>query len=69
MKYSITQDVFNDSPKLLDLSPVICRLRSCDTNLTSDTPANQYQKLKLIQNTVRVQSSLYTMNLGALSAY
>jgi hypothetical protein len=69
MKYSITQDVFNDSPKLLDLSPVICRLRSCDTKLTSATPANQYQKLKLIQNTVRVQSSLYTMNLGALSAY
>jgi hypothetical protein len=45
------------------------RLRSCDTNLTSDTPANQYQRLKIIQNTVRVASSLYTMNLGALNAY
>lgn len=45
------------------------RLRSCDTNLTSNTPANQYQKLKLIQNTVRVPSSLYSMNLGSLSAY
>jgi hypothetical protein len=45
------------------------RLRSCDTNLTSNTPANQYQRLKLIQNTVRVASSLYTMNLGALNAY
>lgn len=45
------------------------RCRSCDTNLTSNTPANQYQRLKLIQNTVRVQSSLYTMNLGSLSAY
>jgi hypothetical protein len=45
------------------------RLRSCDTNLNSNTPANQYQRLKLIQNTVRVASSLYTMNLGSLSAY
>lgn len=45
------------------------RCRNCDTNLTSNTPANQYQRLKLIQNTVRVPSSLYTMNLGSLSAY
>jgi hypothetical protein len=45
------------------------RLRSCDTNLNSNTPANQYQRLKIIQNTVRVASSLYTMNLGALNAY
>ena len=46
-----------------------CRSRNCNTNLTSNTPADQYQRLKLIQNTVRVASSLYTMNLGALSAY
>jgi len=45
------------------------RLRSCDTNLNSNTPANQYQRLKLIQNTVRVASSLYTMNLASLNAY
>ena len=45
------------------------RLRSCDTNLNSNTPANQYQRQKLIQNTVRVASSLYTMNLGSLNAY
>ena len=45
------------------------RCRNCDTNLTSDTPADQYQRLKLIQNTVRVASSLYTMNVGALEAY
>jgi hypothetical protein len=31
--------------------------------------ATQYQNLKIIQNTVRVPSSLYTMNLGALSVY
>lgn len=45
------------------------RWRECDTNLTSNTPANQYQKQKLIQNTVRVASSLYSMNLAALNAY
>ena len=26
------------------------RLRNCDTNLTSNTPANQYQRLKLIKD-------------------
>jgi hypothetical protein len=45
------------------------RLRDCDTNMTSNTPANQYQKQKLIQKTVRVASSLYAMNLAALNAY
>lgn len=45
------------------------RCRNCDTNLTGSSPADQYQRLKIIQNTVRVPSSLYTMNLGALSAY
>ena len=43
------------------------RERNCDTNLTSFTSASQYQRLKLIQNTVRVPSSLYTMNLGAMN--
>ena len=51
------------------LNPFYYRVRNCDTNLTSDTPANQYQRQKIIQNTVRVASSLYTMNLGALNAY
>ena len=69
MKYSVTEAVYNNPTKLVNLSPIVYRLRSCDTNMTADTPANQYQKLKLIQKTVRVQSSLYTMNLGALSAY
>ena len=31
--------------------------------------ATQYQTQKIIQNTVRVPSSLYTMNLGALTVY
>ncbi len=43
--------------------------RSCNKNLASNNPASQYQRQKLIQNTVRVNSSLYTMNLAGLSGY
>ena len=50
-------------------SPFYYRCRNCDTNLTTNTPASQYQRLKLIQNTVRVPSSVYTMNLAGLTAY
>jgi hypothetical protein len=64
-----TSLVYNEPNKLFGLSPFYYRYRSCDTNLTGNTPADQYQRLKLIQNTVRVQSSLYTANLGPLSAY
>jgi hypothetical protein len=64
-----TAIVYNNSNKILGLPPYYYRLRSCDTNLTSNTPANQYQRLKLIQNTVRVPSSIYTSNLGPLNAY
>ena len=42
------------------------RCRSCQG---STLPAFQYQTAKIIQNTVRVPSSLYTMNLGSLSGY
>ena len=45
------------------------RLRTCDTNLNSNTPANQYQRLKVIWKTVRTYASMYTMNLHSLSAY
>ena len=65
----LTSIVYNNPSKLLGLPPYYYRLRSCDTNLTSNTPANQYQRLKLIQNTVRVAGSLYTSNLGPLNAY
>ena len=43
--------------------------RGCNKNLSSNDPASQYQRQKLIQNTVRVQASLYTMNLAGLSSY
>ena len=49
--------------------PFFYRECNCDTNLTSNTPANQYQRQKIIQNTVRVPSSLYSMNLAALNVY
>jgi hypothetical protein len=64
-----TSIVYNHPSKLIGLPPYYYRLRSCDTNMTSNTPANQYQIQKQIQNTVRVYSSLYTSNLGPLSAY
>jgi len=43
--------------------------RSFNQNLNGNDPATQYQRQKIIQNTVRVKSSLYTMNLAALSVY
>ena len=43
--------------------------RRCNQNLASNDPASQYQRQKLIQNTVRVPSSLYVMNLAALAGY
>lgn len=69
-QFSITSLVNNSiNAKQLGLQPFIYRRRSCNTNLTGSTPAEQYQRLKLIQNTVRVYSSLYTANLGPLTAY
>jgi hypothetical protein len=47
----------------------IYRKRGAYNNMTSNDPATQYYNQKLIQNTVRVNSSLYTMNLGALNVY
>lgn len=63
--------------KQLGLPPFYFRYRSCNANFPNRTqtsvggftPADQYQKLKIIQNTVRVYGSLYTANLGPLSAY
>lgn len=43
--------------------------RNCNGNLSSNNPASQYQRQKIIQNTVRVPSSLYTMNLKGLDGF
>jgi hypothetical protein len=64
-----TSIVFNHPSKEVGLPPQYYRCRDCDTNLNGNSPADQYQKLKLIQNTVRVLGSLYTANLGPLTAY
>jgi hypothetical protein len=73
MQTSRTSLVVNDQFGILNnffnVPPYYYRVRNCDTNMTANTPANQYQRQKLIQNTVRVYASLYTMNLGSLSAY
>jgi hypothetical protein len=66
---SKTAIVYNNCSKSQNLPEYYYRCRKCDTNLTSNTPANQYQRLKLIQNTVRVYASLYVSNLGSLAAY
>lgn len=47
----------------------VYRYRNAYNNMSSNDPATQYYKQKIIQNTVRVKSSLYTMNLGALNVY
>jgi hypothetical protein len=65
------------SSKLLGLQPFYYRWASCNPNLPNRTQtsvggfkeADQYQKLKIIQKTVRIPSSLYTSNLGPLTAY
>lgn len=75
---SLTSLVYN-SPyaKQLGVPQFYYRYRSCNPNFPNRTqtsvggftPADQYQKLKIIQDTVRVYGSLYVNNLGALTAY
>lgn len=67
--YYKTAIVYNEPNKIIGLSPFYYRYRNCDTNLTANTPANRYQRQKIIQNTVRVYASLYTANKAPLAAY
>ena len=48
---------------------ILKRCKGCDHNLPRLSPAAQYQRLKIMQNTVRVPSSLYSMNIGALTVF
>jgi hypothetical protein len=59
----------NNGISQYDQSPISFSCRGCNLNLTSSDPASQYQRQKIIQNTVRVYASLYSMNLAGLSAY
>jgi hypothetical protein len=45
------------------------RCKGYNNNLPLFSPAAQYQRLKIMQNTVRVPSSLYSMNIGALTVF
>lgn len=78
LQFGLTSLVENPTyAKQLGVPPFYYRYRSCNpnfpnrtqTNVGGFTPAEQYQKLKLIQNTVRIYGSLYTANLGPLTAY
>lgn len=72
---NINLPVFYENPFDIDQTQVngvsheFNSCRGCNQNLASDNPASQYQRQKLIQKTVRVQSSLYTMNLAGLAGY
>lgn len=70
--YQTPVDIFqtqNGSTQIDGLPTELKSCRGCNTNLASNNPASQYQRQKLIQNTVRLYSSLYTMNLAGLSGY
>lgn len=43
--------------------------RGCYKNISSDDPASIYQTQKIIQKVVRINSSLYAMNLAGLNVY
>ena len=64
--------VFNPNAKLRGVVPYYYR-RRLNNAITCDdanvVAATQYQRLKVIQNTVRIAASLYTANKGPLSAY
>lgn len=71
--------VINNEPnaKQLGLPSYYYRYRSCDpnfpnrtqTSVAGSTREDQYQKQKLMQNTVRVYASLYGANKAPLTAY
>ncbi len=75
---SLTSIVYNvPYAKQLGLAPFYYRWRSCEPNFPNRTqtsvggftPAEQYQKLKVIQDTVRLYGSLYVANLAPLTVY
>lgn len=65
-------DIYDTQTGSTQMTGTPCEMKSCrgcNNNLAGNDPASQYQRQKLIQNTVRVKSSLYTMNLAGLSSY
>lgn len=62
-------NIHNGTTGLCTLLNVNKSCRGCNKNLASDSPASIFQKQKIIQGAVRINSSLYTMNLASLNSY
>ena len=62
----VTTTVVNEFHKIRGLPPSYSRKRVWRPN---NTPAAAYQRNQIIDRTVRVPASMFTMNLGSLSAY
>jgi len=56
---------YNETKK----QPIIYQCRGCNRNLASNNPASQYQRQKIIQRTVRMPTSQYSMNLASLTVF
>jgi hypothetical protein len=76
MPYQSIEEIYRESNQTgttpnYAYSPLsfLTRCKGCNKNRNSNNPATRFQIQKLIQNTVRVPSSIYTMNLGALNVY
>ena len=61
----VVTTVMNEFHKIRGLPPSYSRKRVWRPN---NTPAANYQRNQIIQKTVRVPASLFTMNLGSLSS-
>lgn len=59
----------NSCPSCFSACGGSCRSYGCNANLANNSPASQYQRQKLIWNTVRVPASLYISDLAALASY
>jgi len=71
-QFAYTSIVFNlPDSKVFGLPAFYYRWRTgtSNNNLTGMTPADQYLRLKQMQNTVRVASSLYIANKASLTVY
>jgi hypothetical protein len=70
--YQNPVDIFqtqNGSTQLYGAAREINSCKGCSMTLLNNSPASQYQTQKRIQNTVRVSSGVYTMNLAGLAGY
>lgn len=64
-----TLNIYNGTIGVCTTMNVNKSCRGCNKNISGIHPAILHQKQKIIQNTVRIQSSLYTMNLASLSSH